>query len=199
MTTMPTRSSRLLLIRHGRTEANAAGMLMGRTDSRLLPEAAQRATALGRSLTLTAPVVVHSSDQPRALNTAHRLTHPHQLCPVQDPALRERDFGAYTLTAFVDLARDPDWPRHDTHYDARPPGGESLRDVELRIFTRLLHLHDTLPPRTTLVAVGHSTCWRLVEAALHGRRHDPFDEPIPPPLTVLEHPRDALEVLRDHL
>lgn len=196
---MTAAAPRLLLIRHGRTHANAAGMLMGRTDSPLLTEARQQAIALGQSLTLTRPVVAHTSDQPRALNTAHLITHPHHLHPVQDPALRERDFGDYTLTAFADLAHDPAWPRFDTHYDARPPGGESLRDVEQRIFTRLLHLHDTLPRQTTLVAVGHSTCWRLVEAVLQGRRHDPLDQPIPPPLTVLEHPRTALELLREHL
>lgn len=191
-----TAAPRLLLIRHGQTEANAAGILMGRTDSRLLPEAAHQATALGQTLTLAGPVVVHSSDQPRALHTAHRITHPHHLHPIQDPALRERHFGDYTLTAFTDLAQDPNWPRYDTHYIARPPGGESLRDVEQRIFTRLLHLHDTLPPQTTLVAIGHSTCWRLVQAALHRSRHDILSEPIPPPLTVLDHPRDALELLR---
>ena len=194
-----TAEPRLMLVRHGRTHANAAGLLMGRTDSRLLPESLQQATALGESLALSGPFAVYSSDQPRALNTAHRITHPHHRRPIQDPALRERDFGSYTLTAFTDLARDPTWPSVDTHYDARPPGGETLLDVEKRIFTRLLHLHDTLPPETTLVAVGHSTCWRLVESVLLGRRHDPLDEPIPPPLTVLEHPRSALEVLRDHL
>lgn len=197
MTTTP--PGRLLLIRHGRTHANAGGMLMGHTDSRLLPDAARQATALGESLALTGPVVMYSSDQPRALSTAHRIAHPHHLRPVQDPALRERDFGIYTLTAFVDLARDPRWPRYDTHYDARPADGESLRDVERRIFTRLLYLHDTVPTPTTLIVVGHSTCWRLVEAVVAGRRHDPLDEPIPPPLTVLEHPRASLEALREHL
>jgi broad specificity phosphatase PhoE len=194
-----TAAPRLMLIRHGKTHANAAGLLMGRTDSRLLPESLQQATALGETLALAGPFAVYSSGQPRALTTAHRITHPHGRRPIQDPALRERDFGRYTLTAFADLTRDPAWARVDTHYDARPPGGETLLDVEKRIFARLLHLHETLPPETTLVVVGHSTCWRLVESVLCGRRHDPLDEPIPRPLTVLEHPRDALEVLRDHV
>lgn len=192
-------SARLLLVRHGRTTANAAGLLMGRTDAPLLPEARAAATALGRHLDLPEQVVVHTSDQPRARLTAHLLCHPRKLRPIPDAALRERDFGRYTLTAFADLAHDPDWPAVDTHYDVRPDGGESLADVEQRLFTRLLHLHDTLPPQATLLAVGHSTTWRLVEAVLQHRRHDHFDEPIPPPLTVLDHPREVLEVLREHL
>ncbi|MGW1976520.1 histidine phosphatase family protein [Streptomyces sp. NPDC001889] len=190
---------RFLMIRHGRTTANAHGILMGRTDSPLLSEALQQAEHLGRTLALGPTTALHSSDQPRALRTAHLIGLPHRIRPVPDEQLRERHFGRYTLTPFTDLAHDPHWPATDTAYDVRPDGGESLRDVELRVFTRLLDLHHTLPPDTTLAVVGHSTCWRLVEAALHHRRHDPFDEPIPPPLAVLEHPRTALHRLHQHL
>lgn len=177
---------RFLMIRHGRTTANAGGILMGRTDAPLLPEARNQASQLGRTLDLDDTTVLYSSDQPCALHTAHLIggptLHPQ---PVQRSA--------------SDLAEDPHWPAVDTYYDVRPDDGESLHDVEARVFARLLHLHSTLKPETTLVVVGHSTCWRLVEAALRRRRHDPFDEPIPPPLTVLEHPRTALEILQDHI
>jgi probable phosphoglycerate mutase len=196
---MTTTAARFLMVRHGQTTANANGMLMGRTDAPLLPDSLDDAAQLGHTLTLTAATVIHSSDQPRALRTAHLIGHPHQLRPIPDPELRERDFGRYTLTPFTDLALDPTWPAIDTRYDTRPENGESLRDVERRIFTHLFHLHRTLTPDSTLLVVGHSTCWRLVQAVLSGRRHDPFDEPIPPPLTVLDHPRTALEMLRAHL
>jgi broad specificity phosphatase PhoE len=189
---------RFLMVRHGKTTANAGAILMGRTDAPLLPESLEQAGRLGRTLALDTTAVIYSSDQPRALRTAHLISGP-ALRPIPDEQLRERHFGRYTLTPFSDLAKDPDWPAVDTRYDVRPEGGESLHDVEARVFTRLLELHSTLRPETTLIVVGHSTCWRLVEAALNRRRHDPFDEPIPPPLTVLEHPRTALDVLRDHI
>ena len=191
--------SRLLMIRHGQTTANAAGILMGRTDAPLLSASLQAASDLGQRLNLTRDVTIHSSDQPRALRTAHLIGHPSGLRPLPDPELRERDFGVYTLTPFADLDADQQWPAVDMHYDVRPQSGESLRDVEVRVFTRLLHLHDHTPPEVTLVLVGHSTCWRLVEAVLLGRRHDTFDEPIPPPLSVLSHLRSHLESLRRHL
>jgi broad specificity phosphatase PhoE len=164
--------SRFLMIRHGRTTGNAAGVLMGRTDTPLLPASLQAASDLGQSLNLTRPAAIYSSDQPRALHTAHLIGRPSGLRPLQDPQLRERDFGVYRLTPFAELEADPQWPAVDTHYDVRPTNGESLRDVEVRVFARLLHLHHHTPPEATLVLVGHSTCWRLVEAVLLGRRHD---------------------------
>jgi probable phosphoglycerate mutase len=190
---------RFLMIRHARTTANANRILMGRTDAPLLPVSLHEAQQLGRTLALDHATVIYSSDQPRALHTAALIGAPAGLEPIPDPRLRERDFGRYTLRPFTDLEQDPAWPAIDTSYDVRPEDGESLRDVEERIFTRLLDLHNTLAPQITLTVVGHSTCWRLVEAALNDRRHNPFDEPIPPPLTVLEHPRTALELLRDHI
>ncbi|MFJ6212685.1 histidine phosphatase family protein [Streptomyces sp. NPDC092296] len=190
---------RFLMVRHGRTTANANRVLMGGTDAPLLPASLEEAEQLGRNLALGSTTVIYSSDQPRALRTAHLIGAPGRLRPTPDEHLRERHFGRYTLSTFTDLEQEPAWPAVDTHYDVRPEGGESLRDVETRVFTRLLDLHSTLAPQITLTVVGHSTCWRLVEAVLNGRRHDPFDEPIPPPLTVLEHPRTALELLRDHI
>jgi broad specificity phosphatase PhoE len=133
------------------------------------------------------------------MRTAHLLGFPHGLRPIPEPDLRERDFGRYTRTSAADRARDSEWPAVDATYDQRPDHGESLRDVEQRVFSRLLELHRALPRNSTLIVVGHSTCWRLVEAVLHQRRHDPLDEPIPPPLTVLEHPRHFLEMLHEHV
>ncbi|MFI6030856.1 histidine phosphatase family protein [Amycolatopsis magusensis] len=196
---MSEHTGRFLMVRHGRTTANAAGILMGRTDAPLLPDSLAHAAELGRTLALTSSTVLYSSDQPRALRTAHLIGHPSALQPIPDPRLRERHFGTYTLDAFTDLAHDPAWPAIDTRYDSRPHHGETLREVEQRIFTRLLQLHRAHSPDITLVVIGHSTCWRLVQAALCRRRHDPFDEPIPPPLTVLPHARAALAGLHDYL
>ncbi|KZM71126.1 histidine phosphatase family protein [Nocardia terpenica] len=195
---MNTAPGRFLMIRHGRTTANIDRILMGRTDTPLLPESLVQADQLGRALALDPAAVIYSSDQPRALRTAELIGTPANLHPVPDEHLRERDFGRYTGRSFTDLEQDPTWPAADTSYNVRPESGESLREVETRIFGRLLDLHNTLPPQTTLTVVGHSTCWRLVEAVLNGRRHDPLDEPIPPPLSVLEHPRASLELLRRH-
>jgi broad specificity phosphatase PhoE len=143
--------------------------------------------------------VMHSSDQPRAMRTAHLLGCPHGLRPIPDADLRERDLGRYTRTSASDRACDLEWPAIDASYDQRHENGESLCDLEHRVFARLLDLRRTLPRDSTLIVVGHGTCWRLVEAVLHQRRQDPFDEPIPPPLTVLEHPRHLLEMLHEYL
>lgn len=190
-------TTRFLMIRHGRTAANVKGILMGRADAPLLPESIAEATQLGRTLSISAPTIIHSSDQPRALRTAELIAHGLGTKPIADPHLRERDFGDYTGRLFADLAHDPAWPAIDTHYDQRPINGESLNDVERRIFNRLRHLHDSTPTTSNIIVVGHSTCWRLVQAVLAGRRQDPFNEPIPEPLTVLEHPRHIMTTLHN--
>ncbi|MFJ6136498.1 histidine phosphatase family protein [Kitasatospora sp. NPDC092286] len=190
-------TARFVMIRHGRTTANADGILMGRNDAPLLPEALTGADRLGDDLALDITAVIYSSPQPRALDTARRISNGR--CPlIPHDDLRERDFGNYNGARFSDLAGDPDWPRYDVMYDARPEDGESLRDVEQRLFPCLLALHEALPAGQTLVVVGHSTCWRLVESALRDRRHDPLDEPIPLPLAVLDHPRGTLARLRNY-
>ncbi|MFJ7212754.1 histidine phosphatase family protein [Amycolatopsis sp. NPDC098790] len=54
-------TARLMFIRHGETDANAAALLKGRSDSRLLPESPHHATALGESLTMAGPFAAYSS------------------------------------------------------------------------------------------------------------------------------------------
>src|SRR4051794_16611017 len=98
---------RLLLIRHGETEHNVAGLLAGVTDSRLTNHGVIQAQRLGvhliqkRQLRFTQ---VFASDSQRASRTAKAICEVQssqfegeQLAPICLVLLREQDFGSFEL------------------------------------------------------------------------------------------------------
>ena len=122
---------RLLLLRHGPTDWNAARRLQGRSDIPLSPagrEAVRRRAVPPRFRGfrwLTSPLR-------RARETATLLG----VAAEPEPALTEMDFGRWegrTLAAV--RADDPDGTAANeaAGLDFRPPGGESPREVRARL------------------------------------------------------------------
>ena len=198
---IPPAGGSLVIIRHGLTEANRQEWLMGHQhDLPLLPESrrvARRAAATPAFATLAQQAsCVWTSPLRRARQTASILAHPYGLEVRAVYGLIERDFGAYAGRPFSELAGDTDWQAVDRESHARPPGGgESLRDVECRVFATVLALHQSTPPVEHLLLVTHSVPFRLVNAALAGRRRFPLTEPIPPPLHLACYARTRLPQL----
>ena len=98
---------RLLLIRHGETEHNVAGLLAGVTDSRLTNHGAIQAQRLGAHLVSKRQLRfthVFASDLQRALRTARGLCEAQnagdeeaQPSLISLSLLREQDFGSFEL------------------------------------------------------------------------------------------------------
>jgi broad specificity phosphatase PhoE len=190
----------LVLIRHGQTFATVAGCLMGWTDSPLTEEALRETDALAISERIQQykdhVQKIYSSDIGRARTTAYGLAFRLQV-PVELSAdLRERDFGVYSTRNVDELQRTvQQWHGIDVGFNTRPPDGESLADVERRVFSYILKIDGEVEERMTLILVGHSTAWRLVNASLLDRRKYPLQEPIPPCLSTLVHPRSEVKKL----
>lgn len=196
---MPPADGRLVLVRHGATLDNIAGRLMGGNDAPLTEEAVAGALELGtseqmRTLLAEAPTVI-SSPLCRAMQTAEWIAAGTGLRVEVDTAFRERSFGCYEGRLLKELADEPRWHAFEAGFADRPPGGESLADVEARVFPRLQALHVQTAPEDNVIIVGHSTVWRLVAQALHGRRAYPLVEPIAPPLSVQVFDRALIEEL----
>ena len=87
--------ARLLLVRHGQSEWNAAGRWQGQADPPLTALGRAQATVAARML---GPVRgVHASTLQRAQQTAGIIAAHHDLEPVGNaPGLVERDAGAWT-------------------------------------------------------------------------------------------------------
>jgi broad specificity phosphatase PhoE len=116
----------LYLVRHGRTEANARGLLLGRADPPLSPEGRQQAAALGTRIPHDARVV--SSPLQRTRETAEAFGLPVEV----DDRWIELDYGELDGTPLGDVPAEvwQTW-RSDPAY--APPGGESLVDLGVRV------------------------------------------------------------------
>jgi len=118
----------LVLVRHGRTEWNRTGRLVGRSDVGLDDVGRSQAIACGRAL---GPVrELRTSPLRRASETAGLLGVSCDA--VVDEAFVELDYGTDEGLAIGEV--DPGfWARVRDDPTTRWPGGESLADVQQRV------------------------------------------------------------------
>ena len=123
----------LLLIRHGRTDANATGILAGRTPGVVLDEVGRETTS-AQSLRLkevkVAQVVV--SPLERTQETASIL-FKEQVPSALDDRLLECDYGTWQGMKLSELATNELWPIVQQRPDEMIfPDGESMNDMAAR-------------------------------------------------------------------
>jgi broad specificity phosphatase PhoE len=116
----------LILLRHGRTPANAAGLLQGRVDNRL--DDTGRAQAAAAAAAFGAPLRVVTSPLLRAVQTAEAFGAPTEV----DPRWIELDYGEWDERPVRDVAAE-EWATWRADVGFRPPGGESLADLQARV------------------------------------------------------------------
>lgn len=162
---------RLVLLRHGRTASNAENRFQGHLDVELDDvghvQAAAAASVMGEWLAddaVRGAVRVVSSDLARAVQTAEPIAKALGVEVGLDPALRERDGGAWQGLLRHEIAeRFPDqFARWTSGEDLRIGGGESLaeswRRCERGIRAQAAAMDQEL--RGTLVVVGHGASMR---------------------------------------
>lgn len=157
--------TRILLVRHGETEWNAAGRVQGWTDSRLSDRGRAQADRLAQRLAPSPLAAVYASDLSRAQETAQIIAQPQSLPVMTDARLRERGYGAWEGLTLSELETQfPEaWHRyhHQRALDVPIPGGETWEQVSERI---LPALHDLLAQTAheTIVFVGHGGSLRAL-------------------------------------
>lgn len=114
------------VLRHGRTEANASGLLLGRADPELDDEGRRQAAAAAAALPVDALVV--SSPLRRTRETASFVDAEHRT----DERLLELDYGEFDLQPVSSVPAEI-WARWRTEPDFAPPGGESMRHLAQRV------------------------------------------------------------------
>ncbi len=118
----------LVLIRHGESTANAAGLLLGRSDVELTSRGRLQARAAGALLELVCRTV--SSPLRRALDTAAELDLGRPV--MVDERWVEVDYGVLEGRPVGEVPADV-WHRWRTDTGFRPEGGESLAEVSARV------------------------------------------------------------------
>ena len=125
-----------MLTRHGRSDANAAGLLAGRSRGVHLDEvgrgqadmAAQRLAGLELREIVTSPLA-----RCRETATALARQQGRRVRPRVDKRLVECGYGDWTGQSLSSLAEDPLWKVVQHHPSAMVfPGGESMIDMQRR-------------------------------------------------------------------
>ena len=134
----------LFIVRHGRTEANATGRLLGRLDLPLDPLGERQAAALATAVGPVDRVV--SSPLLRTRQTAAQFG----LDVTIDERFVELDYGEYDGLPLAEVPPEiwREW-RRDPGFT--PPGGESLTALRSRVEAGLAELAETA--RTEDIAV----------------------------------------------
>ncbi len=124
----------VILLRHGRSTSNTAGVLAGRSEGVDLDDKGreQAAGLIDRIGELPIRAVV-CSPMLRCRRTIEPLAEALCLEPLIDDRLSEVDYGEWTGRKIGDLAKEPLWRVVQAHPSAAVfPGGEGLAQVQAR-------------------------------------------------------------------
>jgi broad specificity phosphatase PhoE len=170
----------LVVIRHGRTEANARGVLLGRQDPSLdevgwaQAEALAVAVSDGRFGEVGAVV---SSPLVRTHQTAQLAAERLGLEVELDERLIELDYGEFDGTPVSEIP-GPTWHRWRSDMEFRPPGGESLAELHERVRSACAEWATRVPDvGGTVVMVSHvspikaAVAWALGVESVAWRAH----------------------------
>ena len=149
--------TQVIIVRHGETEWNIAGIRQGHLDSRLTGKGIAQAKALGQRLAREKFSALYSSDLGRAVETAQEISRVtgHEI--VTDERLRERHLGIFQGLSGAEIdAKHPEERRQFRTMgpDYVIPGGESMRqqvERNVAILDELAHRHVG----ETVVVVTH--------------------------------------------
>ena len=156
----------IVLVRHGQTEQNRAGRLLGRADPSLNERGREQADGLATVLEHgPSPHLVLTSPLRRAAETAARIADATGAPVRTDERLIELDYGEWDERLLRDIPADvaARW-RSDPTFAA--PGGESLVDLRARVVPCAESLME-LTRDGVIIAVSHVSpikaviCWAL--------------------------------------
>src|SRR5947208_3207965 len=84
---------RLIVVRHGETDYNRDGLVLGQADVPLNETGLRQAAALEFALASEDIVAIYTSPLQRAMSTAESIASPHDLPVTADGRLIEMDIG----------------------------------------------------------------------------------------------------------
>jgi broad specificity phosphatase PhoE len=129
---------KLIFVRHGQSEANAAGILAGQEiDSPLTDMGREQVRATREKLTMHIDRII-SSPLSRAAQTAAIINEELGLPLEYRDEIKEISNGSlssHTWAEAIEITRDLLFEHHDLicAFDYRPYGGESGEDVKVRV------------------------------------------------------------------
>ncbi len=163
--------SRVILVRHGQTEWNRIERFRGLIDIDLNETGRWQAERLAEAIKARYEVsAIYSSPLSRTMGTAEAIGRAVGVPVTRYPALVDFSYGVWegkspqeVEAAFPDLYRI--WLTQP--HRVKIPGGESLRNLRLRVSTALLTIARD-HPRGTVVLVSHRAVCKVLACYLLG-------------------------------
>lgn len=178
----------VILARHGRTKANASGVLAGRSSGvRLDERGREQASAASERLQGLSLAAVVSSPLTRCRETA-RLLAP-DVEAVVDRGLTECDYGEWTGRELRSLAKEPLWKVVQAQPSAaRFPGGESMAEMSARAVGAVRERDAAVAAEhgdhAVWLAVSHGDVIKAVLADALGMHLDAFQRVVVDPASL---------------
>jgi probable phosphomutase (TIGR03848 family) len=172
----------VLLVRHGRTNANVSGILAGRLTGVRLDEAGTAQADRTASRLADVPLAgVVTSPLERCAQTAKAIAKAHPASPrvARERGLTECDYGDWQGRPLKELAREKLWKTVQAQPSAAEfPGGESLAAMQSRAVTAVRRLDAAFEAEhgagAVWVAVTHGDIVKAVLADALGMHLDLF-------------------------
>jgi len=195
----------VILVRHGRTTANASGTLAGRLRGvRLDDVGTAQAERAGERIAAVPLTSLVTSPLERCRQTARALAaaHPGSPTPRSDRALVECDYGEWQGRPLKELAREKLWRTVQTQPSAATfPGGESMAEMQARAVAAVRR-HDAAAeaadgPGAVWAAVSHGDLVKAILADALGMHLDLFQRIVVDPgsISVVRYTADRPYVL----
>ena len=182
----------VLLIRHGRTSANTAGVLAGRSSGVVLDEVGHRQVAEAAARIAAVPVkAVVTSPLRRCRQTAQALVAAHgNASPILvEQGLVECAYGEWTGKSLRELSKDKLWSAVQQQPSAvRFPGGESMTEMSARAVGAIRSWDGKIGAEhgagAVWVAVSHGDPIKAILADALGMHLDSFQRIVVDPAAI---------------
>ena len=178
----------VFLVRHGRTQANASGILAGWTPGVHLDEQGEaQVKAAAERLSPVRLAAIVSSPLERTVQTAEALALGQRRPSVieLDERLGECRYGEWTNRPLKDLAKTPLWRTVQERPSAVTfPDGESLPEMQARALAAVHDWNARLGERATYAVVSHGDVIKAILADALGTHLDQFQRIVVDPASV---------------
>lgn len=151
-------STRLIIIRHGKTKYNEKHLLDGQIDTQLTSEGLEQIDKLNKYLLSFEIDEIYSSPLSRAMKTVEKLAKEKEMKVSIIEGFKEIDCGECSgLTKEEIISKFPNLPvEWKKNTDPPFPKGENLEDVENRAIPILLNILKKNIGKTVLIS-GHGS------------------------------------------
>jgi broad specificity phosphatase PhoE len=162
---------KFFLVRHGETEWNKLGRFQGQQDIPLNELGLAQARETAQALAALKPTALYSSPLYRTMQAAEEISRAVGLPVIKEEGFKELRLG--DLEGVTGQEMQERWPQIYAAWRNKPakvvmPNGESLSQLQERVWGALLKLEKYQEESDILVVVSHNFAIRCIVAKLLG-------------------------------